>query len=148
MYWAPRKMPRVGAPLPEDLQDILHPWSDGMFQYGLHTFRTLEGAYQAHRGPSFERGYENLTGGQAWAKGARRGLPHRPDALRMAVRARFDDVPLFRSRILANTAPFRVWHQERRIGQLLEVLYGQLRHGFRTVQAPLALDSLHPEKRT
>jgi hypothetical protein len=132
-------MPRVGAPLPEDLLDILHPWSDGMFQYGRHTFRTLEGAYQAHRGAAFERGYEDLTGGQAWARGARRELPHRPDALRLAVRARFDDLPLFQSRVLSHSGPFRVWHQERCIGRLLETMYGELRAGR---AAPIATVSL------
>jgi hypothetical protein len=120
-------MPRVGAPLPEDLLDILHPWSDGMFACGTSTFRTLEGAYQAHRGPAFERGYENLSGGQAWAKGARRQLPHRLEALRTAVEARSADLPLFQSAVMAHVGPFRVWHQERQVGKALEILYSQLR---------------------
>ena len=141
MYWQPREMPRVGAPLPEDLRNILHPWSDGMFECGTHTFRTLQGAYQAHRGSGFQAGFESLSGGQAWARGARSGLPHRPSILRMAVGARYADLDAFRSAVHDHKGPFRVWHQERRIGQLLEVLYAQLRHGRLAVQASLAVDS-------
>lgn len=114
-----------------------------MFDCGPATFRTLEGAYQAHRGPSFERGYENLSGGQAWARGARRVIPHRPEALRCAVAARFDDLRSFREAIQAHRGPFHVWHQERRIGQLLELLYGQLREGDRSFQVSLVEDSPH-----
>ena len=144
MYWEPREMPRAGAPLPEDLRNILHPWSDGMFTCSPSTFRTLEGAYQAHRGREFERGYENLTGGQAWAKGARRGIPHRPGALQLAVDARFADLPLFQCAVRTHVGPFRVWHQERHIGKQLEILYAQRRTGCVSRQEIFGLDSLPP----
>lgn len=134
-------MPRSGAPLPEDLRDILHPWSDGMFQCGNHTFRTLEGAYQAHRAAVFHPGYENLSGGQAWARGARRRIPHRAIALRVAVEARYADLEAFRGAVLGHTGPFKIWHQERSIGQQLEIIYGQLRRGSRSKQVPLSGDS-------
>lgn len=141
MYWVPRSMPRSGAPLPEDLLDILHPWSDGMFQCGPHVFRTLEGAYQAHRDDTFQRGYENLSGGQAWARGARRCIPHRPAALRQAVEARFADLEPFRRAVVGHVGPFAVWHQERFIGRQLEILYTQLRRGPLADQATLQVDS-------
>ena len=118
-----------------------------MFDFRGGTYRTLEGAYQAHRALAFRRGYENLSGGQAWARGARLGLPHRPEVLRSAVAARFDDLRCFRDAVKSHQGPFRIWHQERRIGLLLETFYGQLREGCQTVQASLIPDSLNPEKR-
>lgn len=139
-------MPRVGAPLPEDLLDILHPWSDGMFTCGTSTFRTLEGAYQAHRGPAFERGYENLSGGQAWARGARRRLPHNLQALQLAVYARWADLACFQKAVSTHAGPFRVWHQERHVGRNLEILYAQLRGGRQSVQRTLELRSPSPEQ--
>jgi hypothetical protein len=117
-----------------------------MFDFRGGTYRTLEGAYQAHRALTYQRGYEHLSGGQAWARGARLGIPHRPEVLRCAVRARFADLPAFRDAIGAHRGPFRVWHQEGRIGRLLEMLYAQLREGERGAQACLPLDSPNPEK--
>lgn len=117
-----------------------------MFQCGQATFRTLEGAYQAYRGAAFEAGYENLSGGQAWARGARRGLPHRPSAWGAVVAARFSDLPLFADAIAAHAGPFHVWHQEPRVARLLEVLYAQLRRGAIPIQAHLGLPSPDPSR--
>lgn len=125
----------------EQLRHPLHPWGDGMFDCGPRTFRTLEGAYQANRGPRFQAGYEHLSGGQAWARGARRCIPHRPEALRMAVKARFDDLAWFRTAIQSHQGSFHVWHQEPAFGHLLEILYAQLRSGGSTCQLRLPLDS-------
>ncbi|MHB8634324.1 MAG: hypothetical protein ACYDBQ_10255 [Thermoplasmatota archaeon] len=59
----------------------------------------------------------------------------------MAAQARFADVAVFRAAVPGHVGPFKVWHQERRIGQLLEQLFTQMRQGALPIQASLALDS-------
>lgn len=122
----------------EELSNILHPWSNAMFQCGTRTFRTIEGAYQAHR-KGFHPGYEDLNGGQAWARGARRRLEHDYEALRVVVQTRYAEVALFRATVQAHAGPFKVWHPEPCIAKALEVLYAQLRKGRVTVQNQLPL---------
>lgn len=120
---------------PKDRLDVLHPWHESYFRHRGTYYATIEGAYQAWRMGAHRPGFEDLTGGQAWARGARIGGRHRLEALRAAVARKFDDHAAFRADARRRTP--MVWHQEPFIARVHILILADLRRGRRVLQARL-----------
>lgn len=124
---------------PRDRLDLLHPWHEANFPHRGTHYATIEGAYQAWRLGRHRAGFAELSGGQAWALGARLGGPHRVEPLRTAVCSKFAGHEPFREAVLTRP-PRLVWHQEPIIARRLDFILDELGRG--RVQHQVSLDAL------
>jgi len=121
---------------PKDRLDLLHPWHESYFPHRGTYYATIEGAYQAWRTGVHRPGFEDLAGGQAWARGARLGGRHRIDALRGAVVSKFEDHAAFQRAVKSCTP--RAWHQEPLVAGWFNCILADLRDDRRFQQPTLA----------